>query len=90
MITLREPLIDITMKIEMDLPQTQMIEFLKQKGYRIEAYRLYLPPTEEMLVSENEVIKWSFCALKPDEMPSSDKDYLKVFEKEIKTLLMNI
>ena len=87
MIQLTEPLIDITMKITMDLSQTQILEFLNQKGYRIEAYRLYLPPKEEMLVSEKELLKWSFCALKPDEMPSSEKDYLKVFEKEIKNLL---
>ena len=87
MIQLTEPLIDITMKITMDLSQTQILEFLNQKGYRIEAYRLYLPPKEEMLVSETELLKWSFCALKPDEMPSSEKDYLKVFEKEIKRLL---
>lgn len=90
MIKLTEPLFDITMKIEMDLPQTQILEFLNQKGYRIEAYRLYLPPTEEILVSEKELLKWSFCALKPNEMPSSEKDYLKVFEREIKQLLMNI
>ena len=65
----------------------RILEFLNQKGYRVEAYRLYLPPKEEMLVSEKELLKWSFCALKPDEMPSSEKDYLKVFEKEIKRLL---
>ena len=87
MIQLTEPLIDITMKITMDLSQTQILEFLNQKGYRVEAYRLYLPPKEEMLVSEKELLKWSFCTLKPDEMPSSEKDYLKVFEKEIKRLL---
>lgn len=90
MIRLTEPLIDITMKIEMDLPQTQILEFLNQKGYRIEAYRLYLPPTEEMLVSENESIKYTFVALKEGEKPNDDNLYLKVFEREVKRLLMNI
>lgn len=78
------------MKIEMDLPQSKIIEFLKEKGYRIEAYRQYLPPSEEMLVSENELLKWSFCALKEGEILSSDKDYLKVFEREMKELLNNL
>lgn len=90
MIKLTEPLIDITMKIEMDLPQTQMIEFLKKQGYKIEGFRQYLLPTEEMLVSENENIKYTFVALKDGQTPSDDNLYLKVFEKEIKKLLMNI
>lgn len=90
MITLQEPLIDITMKIEVDLPQTQILEFLKRKGYRIEACRQYYPPTEGILVGESELFKWSFCALKEEETPSSDNDYLKVFEKEMKELLNNL
>lgn len=71
----------------MDIPQTQILEFLSRKGYRIEAYRQYFPPTEEMLVSENEIFKWSFCALKEGELPDNGKDYLKIFEREIKALL---
>lgn len=90
MITLQEPLIDISMRIEMDLPQSKIIEFLKKQGYKIESFRQYLPPSEEMLVSENELLKWSFCALKEGETPSSDKDYLKVFEREMKELLNNL
>lgn len=90
MITLQEPLIDITMKIEMDLPQNQILEYLNGKGYRIEAYRRYFPPDEEMLVSEKELFQWSFSALKESENPSSDNDYLKVFEREMKKLLNNL
>ena len=87
MIQLTEPLIDITMKITMDLSQTQILEFLNQKGYRIEAYRLYLPPKEEMLISEPELTKWTFTATKDSEPQSEENLYLKVFEKEIKRLL---
>lgn len=90
MITLQEPLIDITMKIEMDLPQTKILEFLAQKGYQIEAYRQYLPPTEEILTSEKEWVNYTFVAVKENEAPSENNLYLKVFEKEMKELLNNL
>lgn len=87
MIHLTEPLIDIAMKIEIDLPQWQILEFLNKKGYSVEAYRQVIPATDEMLVSEPEIINHTFVALKKDEPPNDNAIYLKVFEREIKTLL---
>ena len=87
MITLQEPLIDIIIKIEMDLPQSKILEFLAQKGYNIEVYRQYHPPVDEMLVSEPEIMKYTFCAIKDDEKPSWENQYLKVFEREAKKTL---
>ena len=75
------------MKIDIDIPQTQILEFLSRKGYRIEAYRQVIPATEEMLISEPEIINHTFVALKKDEPPNDNAIYLKVFEREIKALL---
>lgn len=75
------------MKIEIDLPQWKILEFLNKKGYSVQAYRQVLPATEEMLISEPETINHTFVALKKEELPSDDHLYLKVFEREIKTLL---
>ena len=87
MITLQEPLIDIIIKIEMDLPQSKILEFLAQKGYNIEVYRQYHPPVDEMLTSEKEWVNYTFVAVKENETPDGSNLYLKVFEREIKGLL---
>lgn len=87
MIRLTEPIIDITMKVDFNLPQTQILEFLNKKGYEIKAYRLHLPATEELLVSEPPLVQHTFTATKEGEKPSESNLYLKVFEKEIKSLL---
>ena len=87
MIQLTEPLIDITMKIEMDLSQPKILDYLAKKGYEIKAFRCYYPPKEEMLISEPELTKWTFTATKDSEPQSEENLYLKVFEKEIKNLL---
>ena len=87
MIQLTEPLIDITMKIEMDLSQPKILDYLAKKGYEIKAFRCYYPPKEEMLISEPELTEWTFTATKDSEPQSKENLYLKVFEKEIKSLL---
>ena len=87
MIQLTEPLIDITMKIEMDLSQPKILAYLAKKGYEIKAFCCYYPPKEEMLISEPELTKWTFTATKDSEPQSEENLYLKVFEKEIKRLL---
>ena len=87
MIQLTEPLIDITMKIEMDLSQPKILDYLAKKGYEIKAFRCYYPPKEEMLISEPELTEWTFTATKDSEPQSKENLYLKVFEKEIKRLL---
>ena len=87
MIQLTEPLIDITMKIEMDLSQPRILDYLAKKGYEIKAFRCYYPPKEEMLISEPELTEWTFTATKDSEPQSKENLYLKVFEKEIKSLL---
>lgn len=90
MITLQEPLIDISMRIEIDLPQSKILEFLAKKGYNIEAYRQYYPPVDEMLTSSKEWVNYTFVAVKENETPDESNLYLKVFEKEIKALLNNL
>lgn len=87
MIQLTEPLIDITMKIEMDLSQPKILAYLAKKGYEIKAFCCYYPPKEEMLISEPELTEWTFTATKDSELQSEENHYLKVFEKEIKNLL---
>ena len=87
MIQLTEPLIDITMKIEMDLSQPKILDYLAKKGYEIKAFRCYYPPKEEMLISEPELTEWTFTATKDSEPQSKENLYLKVLEKEIKSLL---
>ena len=87
MIQLTEPLIDITMKIEMDLSQPKILDYLAKKGYEIKAFCCYYPPKEEMLINEPEFTEWTFTATKDSEPQSKENLYLKVFEKEIKRLL---
>ena len=87
MIQLTEPLIDITMKIEMDLSQPKILDYLAKKGYEIKAFCCCYPPKEEMLISESELTEWIFTATKDSEPQSKENLYLKVFEKEIKSLL---
>lgn len=87
MITLTEPLIDITMKIEMDLSQTQILEFLTRKGYEIKAYRLFHPANKDFLVDEPQMVQHTFTATKENEAQSEQTLYLKVFEKEFKKQL---
>lgn len=88
MIRITEPLKDaITMKIELDLSQPRILDYLTEKGYKIEAYHLVLDAEEEMLLSEPKMSEWTFTATKNNEKPSESNLYLKVFEKEIKSLL---
>lgn len=77
----------IKMFVQLNLEFTEVCDFLTYQGYRIVPTRLHLPAQEEMLVSEPEITKYTFCAIKDDEKPSWENQYLKVFEREIKGLL---
>ena len=77
----------IKMYVQLNLEFTEVCDFLTYHGYRIVPTRLHLPAQEEMLVSEPEIMKYTFCAIQGDEKPSWENQYLKVFEREIKGLL---
>ena len=75
------------MFVTLNLEFTEVCDFLAYHGYRIVPAHLHLPAQEEMLISEPEIMKYTFCAIKGDEKPSWENQYLKVFEREIKGLL---
>ena len=77
----------IKMFVQLNLEFTEVCDFLTYQGYRIVPAHLHLPAQEEMLISEPEIMKYTFCAIKGDEKPSWENQYLKVFEREIKGLL---
>ena len=77
----------IKMFVQLNLEFTEVCDFLTYHGYRIVPAHLHLPAQEEMLVSEPEIMKYTFCAIQGDEKPSWENQYLKVFEREIKGLL---
>ena len=77
----------IKMFVTLNLEFTEVCDFLTYHGYRIVPAHLHLPAQEEMLISEPEIMKYTFCAIKGDEKPSWENQYLKVFEREIKGLL---
>lgn len=77
----------IKMFVTLNLEFTEVCDFLAYHGYRIVPAHLHLPAQEEMLISEPEIMKYTFCAIKGDEKPSWENQYLKVFEREIKGLL---
>ena len=77
----------IKMFVQLNLEFTEVCDFLTYQGYRIVPAHLHLPAQEEMLVSEPEIMKYTFCAIQGDEKPSWENQYLKVFEREIKGLL---
>ena len=78
------------MKVELELSQPRILDYLAKKGYRVEAYHLVMEAQEEMLVSEPKMSEWTFTATKDGEKPSEENIYIKVFEKEIKGLLNSI
>lgn len=77
----------IKMYIQLNLEFTEVCDFLTYQGYRIVPAHLHLPAQEEMLVSEPEIMKYTFCAIKDDEKPSWENQYLKVFERTLKVFM---
>ncbi len=77
----------IKMFVQLNLEFTEVCDFLTYHGYRIVPARLHLPAQEEMLVSEPEIMKYTFCAIKDDEKPSWENQYLKVFERTLKVFM---
>lgn len=86
-IKLTEPLNDISMEINMNIPQMNILKFLSQKGYEIKAFQYSLSAEKTFLTDEIEDKICTFTATKENEEPSESNLYLKVFEKEIKALL---
>ena len=77
----------IKMYIQLNLEFTEVCDFLTYHGYRIVPAHLHLPAQEEMLVSEPEIMKYTFCAIQGDEKPSWENQYLKVFERTLKVFM---
>ena len=77
----------IKMFVQLNLEFTEVCDFLTYHGYRIVPTRLHLPAQEEMLVSEPEITKYTFCAIQGDEKPSWENQYLKVFERTLKVFM---
>lgn len=77
----------IKMYVQLNLEFTEVCDFLTYHGYRIVPAHLHLPAQEEMLVSEPEIMKYTFCAIKDDEKPSWENQYLKVFERTLKVFM---
>ena len=77
----------IKMYVQLNLEFTEVCDFLAYHGYRIVPAHLHLPAQEEMLVSEPEIMKYTFCAIKDDEKPSWENQYLKVFERTLKVFM---
>lgn len=91
MINLTEKPPDLVyMEVKMHLPQTEIFEFLQKKGYEIKAFPIHCPAQEEFLLNEPATVWHTFTATKPGENPTPEKQYLKVFETEVKTLLKDI
>lgn len=88
MINLTEKAPDlIAMEIKLTIPQMDVINYLQRKGYEIKAFSYTVPATEEFLLSEPALLVNTFTACKTGEKQSPEKDYLKVFEKELKKVL---
>lgn len=77
----------IKMFVQLNLEFTEVCDFLTYQGYRIVPTRLHLPAQEEMLVSEPEIMKYTFCAIQGDEKLSWENQYLKVFERTLKVFM---
>lgn len=81
--------LDVTVKFH--IPQQNVLEFLMKKGYRIKAFSVDVPATEEFLLSEPAFTFNSFTATKSgDEIQGYHTLYDKVFENELKSLLKQI
>ena len=80
----------IKMEIQLNLPQMDVINFLHKKGYKVEAYTLVLPDTEEMLVSEPRTEIRTFTATKEGEKQTEENIYLNVFKKELQNMMKEI
>lgn len=86
MITITENENVIKMKIEMNIPQSQIFEFLQKRGYEIKSWLWQF--TDETFpggITSHEI--WTFTATKTGEIQSRENIYTKVFDREIKDVL---
>ncbi len=73
----------IQMEIKLHIPQTEIFEFLKNRGYEIKGFPIHYPAVEEMLVSEPAHTWHTFTATKGDEEQNTDNQFLEVYKREI-------
>lgn len=71
----------ITMEVKINMHQTEVIEFLNQRGYEVKGWLWkYEDETFPGGVTQHEA--WTFTATKKGEEQSEENLYLKVFEAE--------
>lgn len=76
----------INMKIEMTIPQSDVFDYLKNKGYEIKTFLWeYEDETFPNGVTTHQ--SWTFTATKDGESQSEGTIYTSVFEKEMKGAL---
>lgn len=78
------------MELQLTIPQTEIFQFLQQKGYEIKGFPIHYPPTDEFLITEPAHTWHTFTATKKDEEQSPENQFLKVFKNEIKDFLKPI
>lgn len=88
MINLTEKLPDLVqMEIKLEIPQTEIFEFLRGRGFEIKGFPIHFPATEEMLVSEPAYTWHTFTATKGNEAQSRENQFLEVYKNEIRETL---
>lgn len=86
MIRLTQKNDNFTMYIKMNIPQSQMLDFLSKKGYDVKSWLWRYEDT----TFPNETTKhesWTFTATKKGEKQSEANIYTAVFEEEIRKVL---
>lgn len=79
----------IKMKIEINLTQSEIFQFLQKKGYEIKSWLWQF--TDETFpggISSHE--SWTFTACKTGETQNEETIYTKVFDNEIQQILKQI
>lgn len=76
------------MKIEINLTQTEIFEFLLKKGYEIRSW-LWQFTDDTFPNGLTHHSTWTFTACKIGEYQNEKTIYTKVFDKEIKEILKN-
>ncbi|WP_018675523.1 hypothetical protein [Riemerella columbina] len=75
------------MEITTHIPQLDIIQFLQKRGYEIKVYQYTEPAESGFIIDEPAREVYTFTATKEGEKQSPETLFLKVFEREIKTLL---
>lgn len=75
------------MQITTHIPQLDIINFLQSRGYEVKAYSYTEPAEQGFIIDEPPREVYTFTATKEGEEQSPETLFLKIFEREIKTLL---